>query len=99
MKDSWDYDKHVTEESRRKMSESQKKRWKEKGISDATRQKLIDASKGRHLSEETKRKIAETLKGKNAGENNPMYGRTQSEETRKKISEAKKSKAIQVSLE
>lgn len=90
LKESWDYDKHVTDEFRRKMSESQKERWKEKGCSDETRQKLREASLGKHPTEETKQKISDTLKGKGAGEKNPMYGKKHSEETRKKISEARK---------
>lgn len=43
---------------------------------------------GHHHSEETKRKWSEERKGKNVGENNPMYGKHLSEEQKKKISEA-----------
>ena len=40
-------------------------------------------------SEESKRKMSVALKGRNAGENNPNYGKSPSKETRRKMSEAK----------
>ena len=46
--------------------------------------------KGQQHTEETKLKISESMKGKNKGENHPLYGTHCSEETRKKISEAAK---------
>ena len=48
--------------------------------------------KGKHLSEETRKKMSEANKGKQAGENNPMYGKHHSEETKKKMREAHKGK-------
>ena len=47
-------------------------------------------NKGKHHTNETKKKIREGNKGKQAGENNPMYGRRHSEETRNKMREAHK---------
>ncbi len=52
--------KHMSESSRKKMSESNKG----KIISDETKRKLSEAAKGRKHSEETKRKISESLNGK-----------------------------------
>ena len=48
---------------------------------DATRQNISQAHKGKTLSEEHKKKISQAKKG----ENNPMYGRTRTENTRNKI--------------
>lgn len=50
--------------------------------------------KGKQFSEEHKNKISEAHKGKQAGENNPMYGKKRSEETKKKLSEANKGKHL-----
>ena len=47
---------------------------------------------GHHHSEENKRKWSEERKGKNAGKNNPMYGKHLSEETKKKLSDSHKGK-------
>ena len=90
MKQSWDYSKHFSEETRRKMSEAHKKRWETYQPSEEARQKMRDAHIGRHLSEETKKKISDTLKDKMKGEGNGMFGKHHSEETRRKISEARK---------
>ena len=51
-------------------------------------------NKGKPKTEEHKNKISETLKGKLAGENNPMYGKHHSEATREKISKAEKGKYV-----
>ena len=51
-------------------------------------------NKGKPKTEEHKNKISETLKGKLAGENNPMYGKHHSEESKKKIGEKSKGKLI-----
>ena len=51
-------------------------------------------NKGKPKTEEHKNKISETLKGKLAGENNPMYGKRHSEATREKISKAEKGKYV-----
>lgn len=55
-------DKHITKETRRKMSESQKG----KHLTEEHKQKLSESLKGRHwnLSEETRRKLSESHKGK-----------------------------------
>lgn len=45
---------------------------------------------GKHHSEESKNKLSEAHKGKQAGENNPMYGKHHTKEAKKKMSEAHK---------
>lgn len=67
--------KHLSEETRRKLSEVNKG----KKRSEEARKKASEALKGRKLSEEDKRKKSKTLKG------HPV-----SEETRKRMSEAQK---------
>ena len=61
------------------------------------RKKLSLIHTGKPLTFETKDKISKSLKGKMAGEKNPMFGKpgwnkgqSRSEETKKKISETKK---------
>ena len=81
--------KVVSEETRRKLSESHKgqtpwnkgRKMSESYHSEETKRKVSEALKGRVLSEETKRKIGEAHKGKLV-----------SEETRRKLSEANKGK-------
>ena len=73
---------NMSEETRRKMSESNK------GLkrSDESRRKMSEAHKGHIVSEETRIKISEANKGRTS----PMKGRTLSEEHRRKLSEALK---------
>ena len=84
----WNKGKKLSEETKRKMSESHKgiKHSEEakrkiseakKGIkySDERNEKISEALKGKKLSEETKRKLSESMKGKNVGEKNGMYGK------------------------
>lgn len=92
--------KHHSEETKRKISESGKKRFEsKKGIhrgkgnpmwgkqhSEETKRKIGEAGRGRKLSEETRRRISEAKKG----EKNPNWGKHPSEETRKKQSESHK---------
>ena len=82
------YGKKLSEETKRKMSEAHK------GIrfSEETKLKMSKSRKGIQFSEEHKKKISEAKKGKQAGKNNPMYGKKLSEETKRKISEAHKGK-------
>ena len=67
---------------------------KGKHLSEETRKKISEASKGNKYalgykhSEEAKNKIAEAMKG----EKNPNYGKRYSEEHKKKLSEAHKGK-------
>jgi group I intron endonuclease len=91
------YGKHLSEETRRKMS----KALSGKHPSEETRRKMSEAQSGKHLSEETRRKIGEAKSGKHlseetrrkigeakSGERHPLYGKHLSEETRRKLSEA-----------
>lgn len=75
----------VSEESRKKMSESQK------GKVGA-----LNSFYGRTHSEETIAQIKKTLTGKMSGEKNPFYGKHHSEESKKKLSESLKGKNIGV---
>lgn len=70
------FGKKHTEKSRRKMSESLKNHYAEKG----------HPSCGKPKSEETKAKISNTLKGRFCGEENPFFGEKHTKETREKMS-------------
>ena len=90
-KPTWNKGKHISEETRKKISESNKG----KHLSAETRKKLSEARKGKNLSEETRKKISEAKNG----DKNPMFGKPAwnkgkhlSAETRKKISETRKGK-------
>ena len=87
------------EETRRKMSNSQKGKpstFKGKHHSEESRRKLSEAQKkyvgekhpmfGKHHSEETKKKLSDSHKGKQIGEDNPFFGKHHKEETLKKLS-------------
>jgi len=96
--------KHLSEEHRKKLSESHK----DKILSVETRRKMSkvhkgiifskehrkhmsESQKGKHLSEEHKRKLSESHKGKNNfwyGTSGPMGGKHHTEEARRKISKA-----------
>ena len=83
---------HMSEETRRKLSDAAK------NISDETRRKMSEAKK--NMSDETRKKISESMKGKNKGKHlsddtrrklsESHKGKHQSDETRRKISEALK---------
>ena len=75
--------KHHSEESRRKLSEAQKKYVGEK-----------HQMFGKHHSEETKKKLSDSHKGLLSGEKHPMFGKHHSEETKKKLSDSHKGKQI-----
>lgn len=68
------YGKPLTEETRRKIGEKAKERWKNK----ETREKMLNAAR-------SDVKIAK-LRDSKVGENNPNYGKHPSEETRQKMS-------------
>lgn len=76
------YGKHPTEETRKKMSESQRK----KKLSDEAKKHISEGHIGTRHSEETKKKMSCSAKG----EKNPNYGKHPSEETRKKMSKVRK---------
>jgi len=85
-----------TEETRKRMSESAKKR---APISEETRKKRSESLMGekhpmfgKHHSEETRKKLSESLKGKMCGSKNPMFGKHPSEEARLKMSLSHKGK-------
>lgn len=72
----WIKGKHLTDETKRKLSEAMKghmhseetkRKLSEMGkgrvMSEEAKRKISKANKGKHVSEETKRKISETLKG------------------------------------
>ena len=98
----------VSEESRKKMSESHKRllsREKHpmlgKHHSEESKKKMSNAkkgkpshNKGKPMSEETKKKLSESKKGLQTGEKNPMFGKHHSEETKQKIGEVHKGKHI-----
>ena len=65
----------VSEETRKKMSEAQKKRWE----NPEERKKISIGNKGKKHSEEARKKMSEAGKGK-----------TKSEEQRRKMSEAQR---------
>ena len=67
------YGKHLSEETRRKISESNKGH----PVSEETRRKIAEGNRGKHLSEETKKKIGDANRGRRA-----------SLETRRRMSES-----------
>ncbi|MED3562286.1 GIY-YIG nuclease family protein [Bacillus xiapuensis] len=79
--------KEASEETRKKMSESQKKRKGERSAnygkkwSEETKKKISEANKGKTPNDETRKKISEALKG-----------RVKTEEEKRKISESNKGK-------
>ena len=76
-----------TQETRLRMSESQRRRPR---ITDATRQKLSKAHKGRVYSEVTKQKRSEAQRG----EKSHWFGKQHSKETRRKMSESQSGRVI-----
>lgn len=91
------YGTHPNEETRKNMSEAQKKRAREKGFSEEHRRKISEANKGEnnwnyggHLSEEHRKKLSDSHKG----EKHFMYGKHHSEETKRRIKEAQKMRKI-----
>ena len=97
-------DKHkkLSDETRRKISESQRGENHpnfSKSLSVETRRKISESQRGeknhnfgKKHSEVHRRKISEALKD----EKNHFYGKTHSAETRRKISEAQKGKNLSV---
>ena len=80
------YGRHLSEETKRKISELNKK----KIVSEETRQKISLSSKGRKHSEETKQKMSKIRREKGVWNK----GKHLSEETKRKLSEANKGKTI-----
>jgi group I intron endonuclease len=89
---------HISEETRKKMSEGRKGKGLGRKMSEENRQKLILLNTGKSKSEETKLKISQSKKGKNKGRVMSAYtknklkeantGRHISEETRRKMAES-----------
>lgn len=88
--------KHASEETRKKMSESHPDLSGEKHYlwgkhhSEETRQKMSESRKGRKYSEETKKKLSESRKG----DKHHLFGKHHSEETKSKLSKANKGKLV-----
>lgn len=61
-------------------------------MSEEQKRKLSELHKGKIVPEEVKYKISKTLRGRFAGERNPMYGKHHTEETKQKQSKALKSR-------
>lgn len=78
------YHFHLSEETKKKMSEF----WKGRYFSDETKKRISDAKKGKHHTEETKKKMSESHKGQIPGNK----GKHLSEELKKKLSESHKGK-------
>lgn len=81
---------HFSEESKRKMSEANKKRDYSRPMPQETRDKIRQKLLGGKLSEETKMKLSESRKG--AG--NSFYGKSHSQEAKMKISLGKRGKKM-----
>jgi len=75
---------HPSEESRAKMSESQKKRFSD----PEELRKCSERSKGHVCTQEQKEKAARWMTGKRVGDKNPNYGKHLSNETKIKMSNA-----------
>lgn len=84
--------KHVSEETKRKISETLKGHT----VSEEIRKKISESGKGRKLSEEHRRKLLEAIKGKHHSEewnrkiSEAKKGKPRSEECKRKLSEAHK---------
>jgi hypothetical protein len=94
------YGKNHSEETRRKMSENRKGKYKGIPKSEEHKKKIALANTGKTHTEETKKKLSlihtgmvasdetkKKLSEMRKGENHPLYGKKHSEETKKKISE------------
>lgn len=90
------YGRHLSEETRNKISELKKRRYQNdevrKQVSIKLKEYYADSEHyspmfGKHFSEESKKKMSESKIGKYVGEDNPFYGKHHSEETKKKLSE------------
>jgi len=86
--------KHLSDETRAKMSKSRQGLLKGRTFSDETRMKMSEAKKGKpsklkghKLSEEHRKQISESQKGKRTGSDNPFFGHTHTEETKQRLSE------------
>ncbi|KKN00203.1 hypothetical protein LCGC14_1140130 [marine sediment metagenome] len=97
----------LSEETRKRMSLAQKRRFVRDGhgatsgrkLSEAHKDKIGRASRGRKHSNEAIEKMRKAKKGKYTGENSPWYGRKHSEETKKKIGEATRNRMYQNDLQ
>lgn len=82
---SWDYNKHLTEEIKERMSEAkkgEKNSFYGKYHTEETKKKISEKKKGKTISAETKKKMSEAHKGQTPWNK----GKQTSEETKQKIS-------------
>ena len=89
----WNKGIPMREESRKKLSESQK--GKSSQMKGKKRPEISGENHpmfGKHHTQESLLKMSESKRGKMIGEKNPFYGKTHSEETRRKLSETKRGK-------
>ena len=95
--------KKLTEEHKKKISESEKG----KIVSKETREKLRIANTGKKHTEEAKRKLSKIATGRkvseetkkkksmmNSGKGNPFYGRKHTEDAKRKVSEKNSKKVV-----
>jgi group I intron endonuclease len=77
----------ISEGLRKKLSEKigEKHHWYGCHHSEISRKKIGDGNRGKIRSEETKKQYSISHKGKQVGDENPMYGRKHSEKTREKM--------------
>lgn len=80
--------KHISEETKRKISENSK------NMSEETKQKISEANKGRQFSEESRRKMSEKARNRSQETRDKLskaqLGKHHSDETKRKLSESHK---------
>lgn len=78
--------KEISEETKKKMSESRRKQIRPK-CKDETKVKIGNANRGKKHTEETKQKWSDQRKGTKTGKENPMFGKTHSKDVKSLLSE------------